>query len=291
MLANGIKQTTTTTGTGNLTLTAVTGYPTLANAFAVNQPFSYVLLDANGLFKEAGIGYLSDATTLVRARVSATFSGSAYVKDAATAASLTGTTTVICTPHAASMEAMLPTVDGQSGINRMVSPANRNLNVTPFPLVGLRLYYVPFLLRTGGVVTSLNANVTTAGAAGAVVRMGVYTCKADGYIGDLLATTADAATDSTGLKVGPLTAPAALPPGWYFAAIVGNVASTVTGFQSSTANIIGGSPLGFAAGSITAIEYRYETLVSAALPATASLTTTAINVGVAHVPAIFMGVS
>ncbi|MBY0238130.1 MAG: hypothetical protein K2X55_02340 [Burkholderiaceae bacterium] len=292
MLGNGIKQTTSTTGTGSLTVAAVTGYPTLAAAFAVGQPFAYALLDATGLFLEAGIGYLSDATTLVRARVSATFLGGVYSISAPTAVSLTGTTTVICTPHAATLESMLPTVDGVSGIGRWLYPANRTMNTATVSLTGLRCLYTSYLFRSGARVSQLMCNVTVQGGAGAVIRLGIYSIRADGYIGDLLATTGDLAADSTGMKIGPLAAPLPLPPGWYYVAIVSSANATqpvVTAWASALASVLGGGPLGFAAGGVTPIEYRHETLASAVLPASASTTTTAVTVGTAHVPAIYLG--
>lgn len=294
MLGNGIKQTTTTTGTGSLTVAAVTGYPTLGAVLAVGQPFDYTLLDAAGLFLEAGIGYLPDAATMVRARVSATFVGGVYNASTPTAVSLTGTTTVICTPHAATLENMLPTVDGVSSVGRMLYPANRTLNTATAGLTGLRCIYAPYLFRSGARITHLTCNVTVAGGAGTVARLGIYSVKADGYIGDLLATTGDIAMDSSGFKATALSSPVSLPPGWYYVAIVSSTNATqptLTAWGSTLTSTLGGSPLGFTTGGVTPIEYRYEALASAVLPTSASTTTTAVTVGTVHVPAIYMGVA
>ena len=64
-----VKDTTTTTGTGSVTLTgtAPTGYVAFATAFAVNDPIAYCI--AAGAEWEVGEGYLSGSTTLVRDRV------------------------------------------------------------------------------------------------------------------------------------------------------------------------------------------------------------------------------
>lgn len=61
-----VKDTTTTTGTGNITLSgsAPTGYQTFANAYATGTPFMYCI--EGGSEWETGIGYLSASTTLVR---------------------------------------------------------------------------------------------------------------------------------------------------------------------------------------------------------------------------------
>lgn len=62
-----VKDTTTSTGTGNVTLsgTAPTGYQTFANAYpTLGTPFLYCI--AGGAEWETGTGYLSASTTLVR---------------------------------------------------------------------------------------------------------------------------------------------------------------------------------------------------------------------------------
>lgn len=72
-----IKETSTTTGTGAITLsgTAPTGYQTFANRFALNELFMYCIQDsASGLW-EVGEGYLSASTTLVRDTVTDGSSG------------------------------------------------------------------------------------------------------------------------------------------------------------------------------------------------------------------------
>ena len=70
-----VKETTTTTGTGNVTLGgAVTGFQTFNTAFGQNVQFEYFIeaVDANGVPTgdwEVGDGYLSASTTLVRDQV------------------------------------------------------------------------------------------------------------------------------------------------------------------------------------------------------------------------------
>lgn len=71
-----VAESTTTTGTGDLTLAgALTGYRTINAAIGANRPFVYSIeaVDANGVPTtggwEVGVGYLSSSTTLVRYRV------------------------------------------------------------------------------------------------------------------------------------------------------------------------------------------------------------------------------
>jgi hypothetical protein len=61
-----VKDTTTTTGTGSVTLsgTAPTGYQAFATAYATGTPFLYCIV--GGAEWETGTGYLSTSTTLVR---------------------------------------------------------------------------------------------------------------------------------------------------------------------------------------------------------------------------------
>ncbi len=291
MLGNAIQQTTATTGAGALTLSAAAGYPMLSDDFALNVPFAYALLDATGLFVESGIGYLSGASTLVRATVSVTFVAGVYNNVNPTAVSLSGVTTVICTPHAATLESMLPTVDSQSAsVSRYLMNAGRNMSTTTLALTALRLYHVPFLLRTAARVASLGVNVTTAGAALTVARAGIFACNEKGYIGVMLATTADLDCASTGVKVGTLASPIALPPGWYFASVVASATCTLTSYSSALANVFGGGPLGFSTASPPIpIDYRHETLGSAVLPSAANTTTTASLVGATHTPVVYVG--
>lgn len=63
-----VKDTTTSTGTGNITLsgTAPTGYRSFSAAFSTGTPFLYCIEDTTSGLWETGTGYLSAATTLVR---------------------------------------------------------------------------------------------------------------------------------------------------------------------------------------------------------------------------------
>jgi enterochelin esterase-like enzyme len=101
-----VKDTTTTTGTGAITLsgTPPTGYQAFATAFQVGDQFGYAIVAQSGGLWETGIGYLSASTTLVRDTVEDGSSGKA------TAVSLTaGTYDVFCTALAHWL------MDGNSG--------------------------------------------------------------------------------------------------------------------------------------------------------------------------------
>lgn len=66
-----VQDTSTTTGTGDFTLsgTAPSGKVDFNTAFGTNQRFTYVIQGQTGSEWEVGDGYLSGSTTLVRNRV------------------------------------------------------------------------------------------------------------------------------------------------------------------------------------------------------------------------------
>lgn len=76
--ADRAKETTTTTGTGNITLAgAVSQFQSLNTAFGTNVWFDYAIVGQTGAEWEVGFGYLSGATTLVRAQPKEGSSGDA----------------------------------------------------------------------------------------------------------------------------------------------------------------------------------------------------------------------
>ena len=92
-----VKDTTTTTGTGDITLsgTAPTAYQNFNAAFGTNTTFLYAIVDNTNGQWETGKGYLSASTTLVRDTV---FDSSAGLGTLATF--VAGTKDVFCTATA-----------------------------------------------------------------------------------------------------------------------------------------------------------------------------------------------
>lgn len=65
--ADRVKETTTTTGTGNITLAgAVSQFVAFQTAFSLNERIMYAIVGQTGTEWEVGYGYLSGTTTLVR---------------------------------------------------------------------------------------------------------------------------------------------------------------------------------------------------------------------------------
>lgn len=282
---------TTTGGAGNLTLSAIAGYPTPYQV-AGNRLFPYVALSAQEAPLEAGWGYMSSATVFVRTRVVATYNGSAVAQGNLSASTLPNGARICCSPHAASVEAMLPVVDDTAGVGRFLMSAHRTAataNATP---TSLRMYYQAFLLRAGAVVNGVAWNVITAAAAGGQAIAGVYALTASGALGGLIPGMDTAATlvDTTGFKAASVSSPQFLPPGMYAVGFAYSGSSlVVTGHNSAGNTLCGGSPFGMSGQSNSFIEYRYETLGSLALPSAAG-TTTASVLAAAAAPQLFLGV-
>lgn len=91
VIADRVKDTTTTTGTGSVTLsgTAPTGYQAFASVMATNDNCYYTI--AGGAEWEVGYGTLTASTTLARSRVIASSNSGAAVSFSA------GTKDVFCT--------------------------------------------------------------------------------------------------------------------------------------------------------------------------------------------------
>lgn len=78
MVKDRVRETSTSTGTGNVTLAgAVAQFQTFNTAFGTNVFFYYAIIDGDGVDWEVGRGYLSAATTLVRELVHDSSTGSA----------------------------------------------------------------------------------------------------------------------------------------------------------------------------------------------------------------------
>lgn len=94
--ADRVRDTTATTGTGNLTLSgsAPTGFRAFGDAFAVGDPINYCISATGSSEWEVGRGYLSGATTFVRDHVLSSSNSGSLVNFSA------GTKDIFCTQPA-----------------------------------------------------------------------------------------------------------------------------------------------------------------------------------------------
>ena len=231
MLANWIAQTTGTAGAGNLTLAAVSGFPTFNDVLGLQRRFTYVIEDSNGQPIEAGIGYLSDATTLVRERVTATLLGGVYDDTSPSAANLAaGTYRVICAGTADAIQGASKGVNRtQGGTQRAVFSQHftvNNASSNGIALLAGRMLFIPFWLTCSADLDALIVRCGT-GVAGTSLRMGVYDIGADGHPNRLLAETGSLSSATSGVDIVGTVPQVRLQPGWYIVAIISDGAPTL----------------------------------------------------------------
>lgn len=233
MLGNWISQTTTTTGTGALTLAAVTGYPTFAAQFVLGQRFEYMLLNDDGTPLEAGIGYLASTTSLVREFVKATYSAGTYNDNGATAVALgAGSKRVICAVEAGNVRPGLSAVQTAFGAN-ITFPDGLQLSSNGKTL-GANTPIASCLFWPGGKpITGLAVSVSTAAGSGADrIQAGLYSVLPSGLPGDLICRSGDMLPNTTGNKVGSLVGGnRRLPAGWYWWVVASSINPVVLAYN------------------------------------------------------------
>ena len=222
MLGNGILQSTTTSGTGNLTLASVTGYSTFANyANSRARRFVYTIReDASGVPGapiESGIGYLSGGA-LVREHVVATWSAGVptFVNSPSGQVSLgVGTTKWIVNsiPDWASVlnPPSAPVAQNGTANKRLVLPDNCAPPTTAaFAFSANTLWAWPVRIPHRG---NFNAFAMRTSATGTTVDFALYEMLGNGLPGDLIVSSLGVAS-AAGMIYGTFTSQA-LMPGWY----------------------------------------------------------------------------
>lgn len=244
MLGNWIVMTSATTGTGNLTLSSVSGYPTIANEFANSVRFQYALLDdSTGAPRECGIGYVTTGTTLVRELVVATYVSGTYSSYPA-AASMSGTTRVIVTALASGYGPVLTQI--HSGASRYYFMSNYNQSGADTKALSANvLMMIAGPIAVAAKISGMVCNITTgAGTGSNKIRMGIYTVTTAGVPGAVIAETADGDPSTTGAKSLSFGTAISLPAGHYYLGVISDVAPTL---RACTAGSFRGnltSPLG-----------------------------------------------
>lgn len=145
MLANGIKETTATTGTGTVTLAAVTGFTRFSAAFAVGDRAAYCIKDGDN--REWGVGTVAAGNTLERTYRLGTLVAGVYSSDVAgalTAITLaSGAAEVICDVH----DLLLP----ELGLDYLSTPPDPKRLYSPL----LGVAHVKTMLPQGGASSTM----------------------------------------------------------------------------------------------------------------------------------------
>ncbi len=248
MLASWVRQGTTTTGTGTITLngTPASGYQAFSNAFASGDAVPYTIIDGNN--RENGYGRLTSGTdwTLSRDVIYETLVSGTYTKNpSASAITLSGSAVVTINASAMSTTTPMQNYDiGATGGNIDLGDAwgvTVNYGGRTFPTAD-RLFFEPFSFFRPRIIGKLACRVAVANS-GAQIKAGIYTATHDGLPDRRLAqVTVDAST--TGSKLLSLGGNILLPPGVYFTGIASDDATTVQINGFSAAQYAGGSELG-----------------------------------------------
>ena len=213
MLANWAKCTTTTSGTGNVTLSTVSGFPSFSDVFTVGQIVSYSILNSNGEPVEEGIGCYSAADTLTRTYVCSTYTGGVYDNTLPVAISLSGTYTVIAS-NVRGMAPTLPQINTSAPARYFTSPSHQS-SMSQKAIGAGDLIAVPLLFSAARPVDAFAIEVTNIGSGGSVARCGLYSVGANGLPAKLMIESADIDCSTTGVKVATFGA-VSIPPGWYY---------------------------------------------------------------------------
>jgi hypothetical protein len=265
MLGNWINQTTTTTGTGALTLAAVSGFPPASSQFATNERFQYAILDdATGAPLERGLGYLDGSGNLVREKPLSAMVAGVYSGVAVAAVTLpAGAKRVICTPGAhaqvscpAGMWAPGTGYRAYGDAHMSVSPGNNALQAD-------RVYLVPFLAALDSDIDAVLIRVTTAGAAGKLATAAIYSVGLDGLPGVKLVESAPVAIDTIGVKA--ISFSAMRPPPRFFVALLCDGAPSIQHVSSQAVNAW---PLGYDGSLIPITFLHHAGATGLAFPAT-----------------------
>ena len=224
-LGNWIYQTTTTTGTGDLTLSSVTGWATFASQFSVGADgigdlFYYAIIDDTlGTPLEAGIGRLTASTTLTRVRILASIVAGAYAETNTPVTLGAGTKRVECVDLAMARPVTIPGIRLGSTSRLLPSGSFRTAPGNSKAISAGTLQVIPFELKTPTLVTGMGVFVTT-GAVASTVRMGLYRLTANLEPGGLIDQTGDVASTAAGEAISAFAGGTRrLKPGWYYAAV------------------------------------------------------------------------
>lgn len=270
MLANGIYQTTTTTGTGDLTLSAVTGFPPFSAKFSVGSngdPFRYAIVrDSDGVGLEWGIGHLSASNTLVRDKIEATWNGTTYSDLNPSALSLSADTyRVICCDNSFARPISPAATDSTIASPRYLMGAQWSGNPgASITCTANTMYLVPFRLDIAVVCSGVSAKINTAATTGALknMRAALYSVDKNGHPGNLIAESSATSVASTGVKAFAFPASVKLAPGHYFVALCtdSNAAPAGSnaqggGGQCQLWGVSGGDPAGRIIGITKSLTY------------------------------------
>jgi hypothetical protein len=164
MRLNAIKAETTTTGTGAVTLTDVSGWPNYDDWLGTTgtRLVRYTILDASSVPIEGGIGTITLSTlSLARTTPQWTWASSTTDNTSPSAVSLaSGTKTVICAPNADDFLGSLLYMS-TLGDNLGATPLYAYTSITTYTLGHQRVEYIPLWIVKPGPIDRVSIRCTT----------------------------------------------------------------------------------------------------------------------------------
>ena len=237
---NGVYETSTTSGTGTLTLSAVTGRPRFAVA-GVGALVPYAIKDGDNW--EWGFGKVGAGNTLARTRVTATYVAGAYDSTTPSAITLSGAAAdVYLSPIAGSPTVSLRRLATDNFRKCFYSPNIGSAPSSTLALTADRLYIFPFRIDDEVTLIGAHIDMNIAGAASTKARIGIYRMDENGQPAEVLVESADIDTSVTAAVLTGSWSDIYLPPDWYFVAIICSGTPTVVAYPTSS--VVTQTPLG-----------------------------------------------
>ena len=220
MLANWVRQSTSTVGTGDIVLDGApdSGFIAFSTAFRDGEAVEYTIED--GANKEIGQGVLTSGVnwTLTRSIIFEKLEGGVFSRKPSTALSLSGSAVISVSASQLSMFATPYThtaADGLFSGNAFGSSHMTGVTVRAFSAD--RIYLAPYLALAKIRANGINIRVATASTVGTKFRCGVYQMLVNAKPGELLAQTGDIDSTITGnISATFLSGSLWLTPGWYY---------------------------------------------------------------------------
>lgn len=262
-LGNWVKQTTTTTGTGDLTLSPVAGYPSANDVFGLGASFPYTIWDSAGSPIECGLGHLDVSNVLVRDFVRATYVGGTYsaVNSVTGQVSLTaGTYTVGC-----SIDDSSARIEPSKAFSRVHGTANARIH-SPRNIMqrnnsaitwnnANRLYAFPIYIAERGPFDAFVVRCTTAAG---LSDLALYEVGPGGLPGKLLVAAVGVAF-SGAINYATFAA-RSIQPGWYYLAF--NNTTTSQGTYSAILE----ENMGYGVDLVNNTPFVYKAQTAGAIP-------------------------
>ena len=221
MYANFTEETATGTGDTLALAGVTTNSIAFSKSFADGDPVAYIVEDSGGAIKVAGVGAYVSATDDITRDDTWNWNGTVIDDNPSTNITLSGGThTVRCDVIGQNLISGTVLASAFPDANYYHLPDNISKQDQAYTPVADRASFVCGVFLTPRIITSFVLTVNTAYASSLNTRQAIYSSKADGTIGDLLADSGNINITSTGMKTTNLGTALKLPAGRYWFGVV-----------------------------------------------------------------------